>query len=637
MRARYSRWDSTQDPLGADLDLGRVLDDLADELLSGAGPDAALQSLRQRGMSGRFAGLDSLRRRVEQARRRSARDLNLSGPLQRVREQIDEIVALERAELGLREDEGARFQEALLDALPEHPAGALRELMHVDFASSEAAAGLQSLLEELRRDVLSSYFKSLAGSLGAEDVARFKDMLGELNSMIQARQRGEACDFEGFMSRHGELFPEKPRTLEELLEVLARRMATMSRLLRSLTREQRDELADLMSAAMDDVDLDFQVHQLAQSLRELVPQLPWDEPGAGWGEDNMPLSAAVDALERDGEYEELERALAGDYVGASVEDIDEDKLRRSLGDDAVRDLRNLKAIERALEQAGVLKAARGRLELTARGAKLLGERSLSRLLARIRRDPTHRAGGGQAEATGQTRPWVFGDEEAISVQRTVLNAVARSRPGAELRLGSEDFEVIETEARPPTATALLLDLSFSMPLGGHWVPAKKMALALNALIEGKYPQDELFLVGFSDYARSLRPVDLARAGWEHVHGTNMQHAFLLARRLLGDAAAPIKQVIMVTDGEPTAHLDEHGFAFFNWPPVAETIEKTLREAARLARSGIAINVFMLESTPGLVAFMDKLAKLTGGQVLAAHSHDLEDTIVGGYARRRKRR
>jgi uncharacterized protein with von Willebrand factor type A (vWA) domain len=259
------------------------------------------------------------------------------------------------------------------------------------------------------------------------------------------------------------------------------------------------------------------------------------------------------------------------------------------------------------------------------------------VLARVRREPTHRAGGGQAEPTGQTRPWKFGDADPISVERTVLNAVTRSEPGEPVRLKPDDFEVTETESRPRTATALLLDLSFSMPLRGHWIPAKKMALALHALIEGKYPDDRLFLVGFSDYARQMKPAELATAGWEEVHGTNMQHAFLLARRLLAEDRSPIKQVIMVTDGEPTAHLLEDGQALFNWPPVPVTIEKTLREAARLARSGIQINVFMLEESAGLTSFMDRLAGLTGGQAWPVASGDLGDRILGDYLHSRSRR
>ncbi|MDQ5875181.1 MAG: hypothetical protein M3526_07350, partial [Actinomycetota bacterium] len=488
----------------------------------------------------------------------------------------------------------------------------------------------------LKTEVLNSYFTKIAGSmrdLKPEDLQRVKDMLAELNEMIAADRRGDDYDFGSFMAKYGDFWPEHPRNLQELLEAMARRMAAMSSLLASMTPDQRAELAQLSAAVLDDLDLAFQVDQLSQSLRDRAPGVSWDRQVPGWGEGFMPMSETVDAIERISEYDDLAEALGGAYPGATLDDVDEEKLHRALGEDAVGDLRRLKAIEKALEEAGILQRSRGHLEVTGRGAKLLGERALTRVLARVRRDSTHRAGGGQAEPTGQTRPWKLEDSDPISVERTVLNAVTRSEPGSAVRLTPDDFEVIETEARPRTATALLLDLSFSMPLRGHWIPAKRMALALHALIEGKYPEDRLYLVGFSDYARQMKPADLATAGWEEVHGTNMQHAFLLARRLLAEDRCPIKQVIMVTDGEPTAHLLEDGSALFNWPSVPVTLEKTLREAARLARSGIQINVFMLEEAPGLTSFMDRLASLTGGQAWPIASGELSDRILGDYLHR----
>jgi len=645
-RFRYLRWDGEGDPFGSDIDVGEVLEAMAQDVFEGSGAAEALRSVQERGLEGRFGGLQDLGRRLQEARRRSAERLDLAGPLEEVRARLDEILDLERLELAQLDDDGARFQEAVLDALPRHPAGAIRDLSDYRWTSSDAGARFRELVEALRREVLDAHFNRLAGGLKdvePESLERVKDMLADLNDMMDRRARGEEYDFDAFMERHGDLFPERPRSLDELLEAMARRMAALSRLMASLTPGQRQELAELASAVLGDLDLAWQIDRLDGRLRQLIPELPWDQDVSGSGDEAAPMSAAVDAIERMGELEDLDAAVHGDYPGATLDDIDEDKLRRALGDDAVRDLRRLKEIERALERAGLVNRSRGRLELTARGARLLGERSLTKVLERIRREPTHRARGGQAEVTGATRPWVFGDSDPISVERTVYNAVTRTGPVAgaagsgspsrTVRLSMDDFEVSETEARPRTATALLLDLSFSMPLGGHWIPAKRMALAMNALIEGKYPQDSLHLIGFSDYARQMKPADLAVAGWEHVHGTNMQHAFILARRLLADDPRGIKQVIMVTDGEPTAHLDGED-VFFNWPPVGVTIEKTLREAARLARMGISINVFMLEHSPGLVAFMNRLAKLTGGQVFPARSSDIGEVIVRDYVRRR---
>jgi uncharacterized protein with von Willebrand factor type A (vWA) domain len=300
-------------------------------------------------------------------------------------------------------------------------------------------------------------------------------------------------------------------------------------------------------------------------------------------------------------------------------------------------VRRLKEIERTLEQAGLVSRREGRLDVTPRGARKLGERALVKVFEELRRDregthETHDV-GGQAEPTGATRPWRFGDTGQIAVQRSVFNAVVRSGPGAVVKLHPDDFELVEAEQRTETATALLLDLSFSMPLRGHFVHAKKMALALHALIEGRYPHDTLYMIGFSDYARRMEPQDLTAAGWERVYGTNMQHAFHLAGRLLAQHPRASRQVIMVTDGEPTAHL-EGDEAFFSWPPVPRTIQLTLAEAVRLSRSGVTMNVFMLEDSPGLIRFMERLAELTAGRVFLMDDQEIGEFIVRDYVRRR---
>src|SRR5919202_2927924 len=245
--------------------------------------------------------------------------------------------------------------------------------------------------------------------------------------------------------------------------------------------------------------------------------------------------------------------------------------------------------------------------------------------------------GGLAEPTGATRPWRFGDGGQIAVQRTVFNAVLREGPSATPRIAPDDFELVDAESRTEAATALLLDLSFSMPLRGHFVPAKRMALALHALIEGRYPHDKLFLIGFSDYARPMQPQDLAASGWERVYGTNMQHAFNLAGRVLSQHPRATRQVIMVTDGEPTAHLEPDGEAFFSWPPIPETIHLTLQEAMRLARAGITLTVFMLEDSPGLTRFMERLARLTAGGGFLLKGGALGGFVGRGDVGRRGRR
>jgi len=415
----------------------------------------------------------------------------------------------------------------------------------------------------------------------------------------------------------------------------------------SLPPDQRRQLQQLMDSVLDDPDLQLEMLQLEASLRELAPNLPWDQgdlpggdgdgegAGEGFGEGGQgSMSSLLDEVERLGELEQLDRQLAGTHPGATLDDVDEEALQRALGEDAVRDLRRLKEIERTLEESGALQRKDGQLELSPRGARLLGQQALTDLLKKVPRETSRREGGADREPTGQSRPWAFGDAEPLDVTRTVRNAVTRSvgggwQVGDRLRLRPDDLEVVEHEVRPRTATALLLDLSFSMVLQGHLVPAKKMALALHALITGQHRQDSLHLIGFSDYARRIQAEDLASLGVERVYGTNYQHAFLLARRLLLDDPRPNKQVILVTDGEPTAHLVD-GHAWFNWPPIPETLEASLREAMRLARSQISLEVFLLEDAHGLVAFSERLAKVTGGSVRHLQGDALGRHILQGY-------
>ena len=644
MRLRYSRWDGTQDPFGPDIAAADVLEQLSDEILMGGSADAALQRLLRRGMQGRFSGLDALKRRLRQRREEEQEMLNLAGPLEQIRERLDEILERERTELTFRDDDDARMRESFLDALPPDAPGQVAELKEYRFSDASAQQMFDALMQELREQVMGAHFRQMAEgmqSLTPEDIARFKDMLAELNGLIEMRDRGEDTQpaFEDFMTRHGDLFPDNPRTLDELLEHMAKRMAAMSRFMASLTPEQREELMGLSQQIMQDMDLAFEMDRLGSNLANAFPDMPWGDPVMGEGEGSMPMSAAVDVMERLHDYEDLDRSMQGDYAGAALDDVDEDALRRTLGDPAVQDLRRLKQIERALEKAGLVQRRRGRLEVTPRGARRLGEKALTQIFDELKRDRegTHEArdAGGLAEPTGATRPWNFGDHGQIAVGKTVFNAVVRSEPGQPVRLRPDDFEIVEAEQRTEAATALLLDLSFSMPLRGHFIHAKKMALALHALIEGRYPHDTLYLIGFSDYARQLQPEDLTAPGFERVYGTNMQHAFMLANRLLSQHPRATRQVIMVTDGEPTAHLEDDQ-AYFNWPPVPETIEKTLTEAIRLSKAGVRLNIFMLEESEGLARFMERLARVTSGRVFLMDDHRVGEFVLRDYVARRSR-
>lgn len=652
MRVRYARWSGTQDPFPAGITADEVLSELSDDLLSGVGADRALQRLLHRGLSGRVAGLDALRRRVEAARRRELSRMGLEGPLHRLAERLEEILDRERTALRFDADP-ARAAERLdqLDDLPSDLAARLGALERYDWTDRRAGEDFRALLAQLRHDVAQATFGRLASALGSmttADLERMRDLLADLNAMIAKKHRGEdvAEDFARFKERYPDAVGDA-ETLDELLEELARRMAAMSSLMAGLDPTQRAQLGAMARQLLGELDLAFQAQQLQRSMEGMYPQLPWGAPPEGaWptGDQEGSLPEVVDWIEHLQEYEDLAKALGQDYPGARLEDIDRDALKRVLGDEAARDLHALREIERALEEAGAARRQRGRLELTPRGIRKLGERTLARIYDRAVTGAigSHRtpSSGGDGELTGSTRPLRFGDPFRLDVGRTIHNAVARGTPGrsvagsgTRVSLTPDDFELAEAEQRVRVATVLLLDMSFSMPLRGNWVPAKRVALALSSLVSSKFPEDRFSVVGFSDYARQLQPRDLIATGWERVYGTNMQHALLLARRLLSAHPGAEQQVIMVTDGEPTAHL-EGEVAHFAWPPEPRTLHLTLAEAARLSRTGATLNVFLLDHDPGAAVFVEHMVSAYGGRIFYPDLDDLGSLVVRDFLKRR---
>jgi uncharacterized protein with von Willebrand factor type A (vWA) domain len=274
----------------------------------------------------------------------------------------------------------------------------------------------------------------------------------------------------------------------------------------------------------------------------------------------------------------------------------------------------------------------------------LGAAALRRVFAELasrgRGGHDVRDAGPAGETTGASRLWEFGDEQPLEVSRTVRNAVLRTASaGREPRAASvsllpEDFEVAETERRSSAAVALLVDMSYSMELRGTWGEAKTTALALHALISTRFPHDAIEVIGFSDYARVLTPTALIEHQWERVQGTNLQHALMLARRHLDRHRGSEPVILVITDGEPTAHLTADGFATFDWPPTPETIAATVAEVARCTRAGATINVFMLDDEPALVEFMGEVSRRNGGRLFMPKPGRLGEYVVADYLRSR---
>ena len=651
----YGPYDGGEDPLAPPFDLGEAVDALGDAVLSGGTPRDALDRLLRQGLQGR-RGLDDLTRQARKRQRETRERGRLDGTLEQVRELLEQAVEQERSALFPDPSDAARLAEMELETLPRDPARAVRALSEYEWRSDEARATFERLKDLLAREVLDQQFKGMKDALSTRDPAALqavKDMLADLNAMLEADARGEETDerFAGFMAQHGSFFPEQPESLEELVEALARRSAAADRLMQSLSPQQRQELGDLMAAAMQDVDLAAEMSRLDAALRSARPDL-LDRKGRTrgrgermTGEEPLGLGDATSALEKLAELDEMLGALGQDYPGASLDDVDAEAVREHLGRAAVDDLRALQQVERELQEQGYLnRGASGELELTPRAVRRLGATALRRVFrqvdARGRGDHDVHDAGAAGEITGTSRPWEFGDEQPLDVVRTVRNALLRNGipgPGQPVGLAVEDMAVIETERRGRACICLLVDLSYSMALRDTWGSAKSTALALHSLATTKHPQDTMYIIGFSAWAREISPVELAGLEVEMVQGTNLQHALHLAGRRLAQHPDAEPVVLVVTDGEPTAHLERDGQPVFSWPPLQETLELTVAEVDRLTRRGATINIFMLDDEPRLVDFVQGIAKRNGGRVFATDGDRLGEYVVSDYLAARRGR
>ncbi len=663
MTYRYGQYRDGPDPLTPPYDARLALDELGDAVLGGSDPAAALRDLLRRGMRGQ-RGLDDMLRRVRDRQREVRGRGRLDGILEQARALLDTAIGQERAELFPDPGDEARMREAELDSLPSDTAQAIRRLSGYDWRSAAARDTFEQLKDLLRRQVLDSQFRGMKDVLedpDPESMQHVKDMLAELNQMLEADARGEhtQADFDAFMDSYGDLFPDRPANLEELVDALVRRAMAAQRLMSSLSQDQRDELAGLMQQTLSDAGLAAEMARLADALRARRPELDMASgPGETMtGDSPLDLGDATTALADLADLAELETALRQDYPGARLDDIDEDAVRRALGRAAVDNMEALRQTERELERQGYLQRSAGKLELTPKAVRRLGETALRRVFAELPEggygDHEQRDAGQAGEYTGATRPWQFGDEQAIDAPATVRNALLRDatafrrrpRQGQDphhregdpprVRLSAEDFEVEETERRASAAVCLLVDLSYSMAIRGTWGAAKQTALALHALVRSRFPQDSIQVIGFSNYARELRETDLAGLGWDMVQGTNLHHALVLAGRYLDRRPEHDPVVLIVTDGEPTAHLRRDGSSWFDWPPAPETLELTLAEVDKMTRRRASLNIFMLVNDERLTAFVDEVARRNGGRVLRAQPERLGEYVVKDFLRTRR--
>lgn len=745
---RYSAWDGTQEIPGFSAD--DLLDQLSDDLLRGGDPQKALRDLLRRGFQlpdGR--SFEGLRRLLEQMRRQRESMLQRydpSGMIDAIREQLDEILRMEReaidarrneaeqggpadehgspgtsprntdrasgaeaqseAQAGSAREEAERFdgsgrpeghdqanqsgrdtqagqragtpqgsmnqsgragapsqsegasgagdgsaldqdalqqmlermlqrKEAQLEQLPPDNAGRIKGLREYDFLSPEAREAFERLIGGMQRRLLEQYSQQLKNGIGQitpEDLAAIRQMIQEMNEMIEASRQGDRQAFDEFMERWGQNFPPGIESLDDLMRHLQQQASQMQALLDSMDPEARRELMEMMQELLRDDRLQLDLAQLAQNLAEMgypiqgggYPFEGYDAPGFGQSLDMM---RRLQAMER------LEDALARDPLSA-LADAGEGDPMALFGPRAGGQIEAVKDMVQALMEAGYLKRDGDRLNLTPRAIRKLGDGALREIFKKLKDD---RMGGHQTlrrgtggDITQQSRTYQFGDPFHVDLRSTIMNGVRRTGTGTPVRLGPKDFDVYETERAVRHATVLAIDMSRSMFLRGLFLEAKKTALALDSLIRGQFPRDSLYIIGFADSAFELTRDDLPALSENYmVQGTNYEMALALSRRLLARHRGGNRQVLFVTDGEPTA-CALHDRIYVNYPAPPFVRQAALAEAARCNREGIVINTFMLDDDPSLIGFVERMTTVNRGRAFLTGPYHLGEQVLLDY-------
>ena len=665
---RYSAWDGTQNPF--DIDPDQVMEELSDDLMKDSSLPKALQRLLQRGMNNRNGQrMDGYRDLMERLRRRKKQlteRYDLSSVLNDIQEKLNDIVATERKGIDKRleaarqqakddpssqpfeqtlESVAAKRREAL-NNLPPEPAGQIKQLSDYDFIDADARQKFQELIDALKQKMMEQYIQNAKGALQGmtpQDMQVLRQMVQDLNQMLQAKMQGTPTDqqFQDFMQKWGGMFgPNPPQNLDELIDHFQERMAQAQSLMDSMPEETRRQMQELMESLIDKDTL-RDMGQMAALMDYLSPMDNLRKQYDFSGQQEISLDQAMQVMDQLQQMDQVEAQLKGIQTPGDMDKVDEKKLAELLGEEGRRSWEELKELLKRLEQAGYIKRDGDKLELTPRGMRKIGQKAIRDIFSRLKRDrlgsheTRYRGIGG--ERSGETKEWEFGDEFAVDLQKSLMNSVLREGFGTPLHLKISDFEVQRSEHTTQAATCLLLDRSRSMGYYGSWAAAKKVAIALQTLIRTQYPRDSLYIIGFSDAAVRFYEDDLPEMNWDtRVSGTNMHHAFMMSRNLLAKHKGSTRQIIMITDGEPTAHL-EHGVPYFSYPPSHRTVSETLKEARRCSLEGITINTFMLENSYQLMEFISLITRVNGGRAFYSTPDKLGEYVLVDYLTGRRKR
>ncbi len=667
---KYSQWDGTQRIF--DIDADELMDHLSDEMLRQGDVMRALRELFRQGFQNRegqqLPGLRDLMEQLKNRRRQQLQQYNMDSVIDDLKERLEDIVQTERSGIDRRleqaqqqlseasdqdrpelqslynllEQRAARNREKL-DNLPEGAGGQIQELMEYDFIDPEAQQKFQELLDMLKSQMAQNISQDMmrqAQGMSPEDMAVMREMMRQLNQMMRDQMEGRQPDFEGFMQQFGPMFgPNPPQSFEELMDRLQQQLAQMQSMLESMSPEMRQELEDALTSALDP-ETRREMAEFASLMEQMMPMDELRRQYPFLGDDSLTMEQAMELMRGLQDQDQLEEALRQAMRTGNLEDVDPDKLAELLGEEARRAWEELDRLRKLLQEAGYI-TDDDKMDLTARGMRRIGQKALKEVFARLKKDRMGNhlvhSRGANGDLLGETKPYEFGDPFQIDLQASIKNAVLRGGSQIPVRMSLEDFEVYRTEHMTRTATVALLDQSRSMGLFNNFQAAKKVTLALMALIRTQYPRDTLYVIGFSDYAREIKEEDLAKLNWNAwVSGTNLHHALMLARKLLSKEKGGSRQILLITDGEPTAHL-EGGRAFFSYPPSYRTEQETLKEVTRCTQEDIVINTFMLENSYQLVNFVDRLTKINRGRAFYSSADNLGEYVLVDYVSNRRKR
>jgi uncharacterized protein with von Willebrand factor type A (vWA) domain len=667
---RYSRWDGTQEIF--DVDANELMDQLSEELLKQGDVMRALREMFRNGMRNQegmqLTGLRELMERLKNQRRQQLQRHNMDSVVDDLKEQLDNILLTEREGIDRRlqeaqeqvaqapeeerpqqeglykllEQRAQRNRDKLYD-LPDSLGGQIQELMDYDFMDPDAQQMFQELLDRLKNQMaqnMSQQMRDQIQGMSPEQMAAIREMMRQLNQMIRDKMAGREPDFDGFMQQFGSMFgPNPPQSFDELMERLQQQMAQMQSMLNSMSPEARQELEDALNSVLDP-ETQREMAEFANLMGQLMPMDELSRQYSFLGDDRLTMEQAMEMMRQLQDLDQLEQALQEAMRTGRLEDIDPEKLAELMGEEARRTWEQLDRLRQLLKDAGYV-TGDDQLELTARGIRRIGQKALREVFFHLKKDrlgnheiDTRGAGG---DLLGDTKTYEFGDPFLLDMQSSIKNAILRDGPDVPVRMTPQDFEIYRQEHMTRSATAVLLDQSRSMGLFNNFQAAKKVTLALFALIRTQYPRDSLYVIGFSDYAREIKEEDLPKVNWNAwVSGTNLQHALMLSRKLLANEKGGSRQILVITDGEPTAHL-EGGRAYFSYPPSYRTELETLKEVKRCTQEGVIINTFMLENNYQLVNFVDRMTRINRGRAFYSSSENLGQYVLVDYMNNRKKR